>query len=418
MKKTFALAFIFMVLTKAGHTQNTLSLTLPEAEKRFLKENYQLLAQNYNIEQAKAEIITAKLFDNPEISQENYLYSTSEKKYLGTSYNTGYYSLEVSQLIKLAGKRNKNIQLANTGVKLEEYAYYDLIRTLRYELRSTFYKSYYLQQSAAVYKDQIAALNKLLAASEQQLKQGNIAGKEVIRIKSLLYSVNTEYNSLKNDIEELNTNLKVLIHVPAQTLLQLVAEPIHFESLKDKAYTALLDSAKTNRADLKYAQTAVTYAQQNLKLQKAMAIPDIELSMVYTSQNMPDKFLGMGVKLPLPLFNRNQGEIKKAKIAIDAQNNNYYQQENLLENEVYKSYIAALRAQELYDGMDKNFNHDFTQMMSDVTANFAKRNISLIEFLDFYESFKNNVLQYNQIRFDEINTKEEINYVTGTNIFK
>ncbi|RZK99387.1 MAG: TolC family protein, partial [Pedobacter sp.] len=147
--------------------------------------------------------------------------------------------------------------------------------------------------------------------------------------------------------------------------------------------------------------------------------PDVQLSLVYDLKgNYPEKYTGIGISMPIPLFNRNQGEIKKAKIAIEAQQTAYNQVENALSNEIFKAYQNAKRIESLMNNRDQYFNQDYQKLIDEVTKNFSKRNISLLEFLDFYESYKENVLQYNQLQYERINAKEEINFVTGTTLFK
>ncbi|MNW15365.1 hypothetical protein D3C71_2138410 [compost metagenome] len=68
--------------------------------------------------------------------------------------------------------------------------------------------------------------------------------------------------------------------------------------------------------------------------------------------------------------------------------------------------------------MDQNFGSDFSKLIGEVTKNFRSRNISLVEFIDFYDSYKESTLQLNQLKYERMNAKEEINYVTGSNIFK
>jgi cobalt-zinc-cadmium efflux system outer membrane protein len=405
----------------AAQTADTLRLSLPEAEQLFVKNNYQLIAQNYQTEQAKADIITAKLFDNPTLSVETQLYNSQTKRFFETSRTNGEYQAALSQLVKLAGKRNKNIQLAEAGVKLAEYQYYDLMRTLRYNLRSDFYKAYYAQQSALLYQQQIGSLQKLLSASEEQLRAGNIALKDMIRIKSLLYSLQTEYSNLQNSIEDMQTELKLMTRIKPEVNLVLVSDPSEEKGyqLDKTAYVNLLDSARNNRADLKLSQAGIGFAEKSLALQKAMAVPDVQFSLVYDLQgSYPNNYAGLGLSIPLPLFNRNQGEIKKAKIAIDAGKNQLDQQEATLENEVSNSYKTALRTENLYNSFDRNFNTDFDKLITEVVKNFKSRNISLIEFMDFYDSYRQSTLQMNDLRFQRMNAKEEINYVTGSTIFK
>ncbi|MET4140200.1 TolC family protein [Pedobacter sp. UYP1] len=417
----FGFALLGFSENAAAQATDTLKISLPEAEKLFIQNNYQLIAQNYQTDQARAEIITAKLFDNPELNVETQLYNSKTKRFFETSKTNGEYQASISQLIKLAGKRNKNIQLAKSGVKLAEYQYFDLMRTLRFNLRSNFYKTYYAQQSAKLYQQQIGSLKKLLSASEQQLKMGNIAMKDIIRIKSLVYSLQTEYNNLENSIEDMETDLKLMTNLKPDANLELTVDPAEEQAYQlDKAvYTSLLDSARTNRADLKMTQTGIDYAQKALSVQKANAVPDVQFSLTYDLQgSYPNNYTGLGMHIPLPLFNRNQGEIKKAKIAIDAGKNQLNQQESALQNEVFNSYKSALRTESLYKGFDKDFSSDFDKLIGEVIKNFKSRNLSLLEFMDFYDSYKESTLQMNDLKYQRMNAKEEINYVTGTTIFK
>ena len=405
----------------AAQSADTLQLSLAQAEKLFIQNNYQLIAQNYQTDQAKAEIITAKLFDNPTLSVETQLYNQDTKRFFETSKTNGEYQGSVSQLVKLAGKRNKNIRLATAGAQMASYQYFDLMRTLKYNLRSDFYKIYYAQQSARLYQQQISSLQKLLSASEEQLKAGNIALKDLIRVKTMVYSLQTEYNNLENSIEDMETDLKLMTNIKPDSILQLLMDPAAEQDyqLEKTVYNNLLDSARNNRADLKLTQSGITYAEQSLRVQKANAVPDVQLSLVYDLQGShPNNYTGLGLSIPLPLFNRNQGEIKKARIAIDAGRNQLNQQEATLENEVFNSYKTALRTETLYQGFDKTFPADFSRLMTQVIKNFKNRNLSLLEFMDFYDAYRTSTLQMNDMKYQRMNAREEINYVTGSTIFK
>lgn len=409
---------------RAGATfaqTDTLSLNLGKAKSLFLKHNYDLLASNYKIGQARAEMITAKLFDNPTLDYENLFYNHETKKFLQTSYASGQYAASISQLFKLAGKRNKNIKLAQTGVKLAEFEYYDLIRTLRFELVNTFYKTYFSQQSVKVYGEQINSTDQLLKAYDVQLKMGNVSAKDVIRIKSLLINLKAEQAGLLNELEDNCKDLKLLCGLDAGTSLSLTLDQADLKnrSIDEIPYSSLLDSARANRADLKLAKADLLYNERNLKLQKAMAIPDIEIALSYDLKgNYPEKYTGLGLKIPIPLFSRNQGEIKKAQIGIAAADMNIKKQEALLENEVHNSYKTALRNEKLYEEIDPAFSADFNTLISGLIQNFKARNVSLIEFLDLYDAYKENMLQLNKLQFERMSTRAELNYVTGSNIFK
>ena len=133
------------------HT-DTLSIKLDSAEKLFLGGNFILLAQKYNIQAQKALEIQAKLYPNPNLSVYYSLYNTQTKKFLpvGTGTSGGELSGQISQLVYLAGHRNKQVRIAEANTRIAEYQFYDLIRTLKYTLRTDFYNIYFLLHSAAV----------------------------------------------------------------------------------------------------------------------------------------------------------------------------------------------------------------------------------------------------------------------------
>ena len=119
----------------------------------------------------------------------------------------------LSQLILLAGKRNKQILLAKANVTLTEYQFFDLLRTLKYTLRTDFFNIYYLQRSAAVYEAEIRALQHIVDAYAQQQGKGYIAEKDVVRIRAQLYSFVSEYNDLINQINDTESELRLVLQV-------------------------------------------------------------------------------------------------------------------------------------------------------------------------------------------------------------
>ena len=110
----------------------------------FLDCNLQLLAQRYNIDANEALVLQAKLWPNPNFSVGHTLYSAQLHQFFPTGYNDET-TFELDQVILLAGKRNKQIKLAQANVNLTRYQFFDLLRTLKYTLRTDFFNIYYLQ---------------------------------------------------------------------------------------------------------------------------------------------------------------------------------------------------------------------------------------------------------------------------------
>jgi len=397
----------------AQNTADTLKLTLKQAEDQFLKNNLSLIIQRYNIDNASAGVITARLFQNPDFSFANGIHAS------GVPNAFSEQSVGVSQLFFTAGKRNKNIQLAKISVEQAKYQFFDLLRTLKFTLHSDFYNIYYQEQSAKVYDEEISSLAKTLTVFKTQYQKGNIAEKEVLRIQSQLYSLQTEYNSLLTSIDTTQSELKLLIKASPGSYID---PQVSFDDSKQMVsavpYQQLLDSAYANRYDLKYTKAAVDYNTLNLKLQKATAIPDVSLSLNYDKLgSYGNNFMSAGIAFSLPFFNRNQGNIQQARIAIDQSKVQFQSQQDLVQSDVATNYKNALRVEKLYGSFDPKFKDDFTHLIKEVNINYEKRNLSMLEFLDFYDSYKTNTIQLNNLQLNRVLALEQLNYATGTPFF-
>jgi len=423
MSRKFVVAYLIViaVVTCEGFPaqaqtpeKDTLKLTIKQTEDLFLKNNLQLIIQRYNIDNASAAVITARLFPNPDFGFSNGIYANDvPNAYSEQSFN-------VSQLFKTAGKRNKNIRLAKIGVEQTKYQFFDLLRTLKFTLRNDFYTVYFQRQSAKVYDQEIGSLVKTFAVYKDQYAKGNIAEKELLRIQAQLYSLQSEYNNLQTGIDTTEKELKMMLHAsPATVIEPLVNDDMTGKDIVSAVpYQRMLDSAYVNRYDLKYSKATVDYNSMNLQLQKANAVPDVSLSVNYDKLGAyGQNFLGAGIGFSLPFFNRNQGAIKQAQIAVDQSKVQLQNQQAMVESDVATNYKIALRLEKLYNSFDPKFKEDFNHLIQEVFKNYEKRNISMLEFLDFYDSFKTNTLQLNSLLLSRITSLEQLNYVTGTPFF-
>jgi cobalt-zinc-cadmium efflux system outer membrane protein len=421
LKKCLTFFFLlFITKAQAQITRDTLYVDLPKAEQLFLHNNIQLLAQKLSIDSARANIITAKLYDNPEFDVNTGFYNLNSKKFFDLSTENAEVSLQLSQLIKTAGKRNKNIAVTRTGAKMTEYAFFDLVRTLKYTLRNDFYNIYFQEQTAKVYDKEINSLKDIVTAYKEQVTKGNIAPKDLLRLQSQLYSLQAEQANMLNDIDDLQSEFKLLLRASPTAYVVAAYNTAQLDpKILDKySYKTLVDSASLNRYDLQQANLSVTMSKQNLALQKALAVPDLTLNAGYDRLGSYVKdYNSVGVGIPLAIFNRNQGNIKQAKIGIQSSEAQLDGMQDQVESQVANAYIGALRATQLLQSFDPKFEQDFNHLIEEVNKNFEKRNLNILEFLDFYDAYKQNVLQLNTLRFSSISQLEQLNYTTGTQIF-
>ena len=404
---------------KYAHAQDTLHITLPQAQTQFFNQNLDLLAERYNINIAKAEELQSSLYNNPEISFTGNIHNPEERKYFDLSNSTGDYSIGIEQVITLAGKRNKQVKIAQTNTRLAESSFAELVRNLLYTLRSDFYTLHFLQQSLSAYKTQIGSL-QLLAKTYSQLQlKGVVTLKDAIRIKSLLFSLMTEQTELLNQVHDVQTELQILLHLPNKYITaDLEKEVLHYSPVKNFTIESLIDSAYFNRADLQMAKDSIVLNEQNYLLQKSLATPDLTLGAAYQRRGgfVPNAtFFNAGIAIPL--FNRNQGNIKASKIAIDQTKISHNNSRFKIEKEVQSAYLKVLTTDKMLQSIDSSFYSDFESLLQSVLENFQKKNISLVDFTDFYDSYKTNILQFNQLQNEKMQAIENINFTIGKFLF-
>jgi cobalt-zinc-cadmium efflux system outer membrane protein len=399
--------------------QDTLRMTLPDAERTFLDSNFQLLAQRYNVDAQQALVIQARLYPNPNLSVGHTLYSAQLRQFFPTGPNDET-TLQLDQEIIIAGKRNKAVKLAQANVELARNQFFDLLRTLKYTLRTDFFQIYYQQRSVKVYQAEINALSQVVNAYAQEEGKGYISEKEVVRIRAQLYSFISEYNDLINSINDTESELRLILQAKPNFFIDPIVDTTAIGKLDPAQYTLsiLIDSAYHNRTDLQIARTNTRINQLNYDYQKALAVPDPSLSLGYDENgSFLFGYYGIGVSMDLPVFNRNQGNIKNAKSLISNTEATQRYTQATVDDNISTSLRKAFAQDRMIHAIDPKFAADFERLTGEVIKNYEKRNISILDFLDFYDSYKQNAVQLNTILFNRVSAFEDINYYTGTNFF-
>jgi len=419
MKQICFIGLLFLCTPKAVKAQDTVHITLPEAEEQFIQKNLSLLAGKYNIDIAKAQVIQAKVYNNPTLSLNGNIYNPQLHKVFDVSNKTGQYDIGIQQVIRLAGKRNKEIKLAETAVTLSQNQFFDLLRTLRYSLRSEFYNIIFLQRSITGYEQQIASLQKMSAAYDQLQLKGVVTLKDAVRIKSLLYSLRAEQSGFINQLNDAEAALQLLLqNNKAYYVARVDKDPVQSVTVNQFSMQALLDTAFENRYDLKASESSFLLSKQNYTLQKALAKTDLTIGADFDKRgSFVDNASFFTVAFDLPFFKKNQGNIKAAKISIEQSKTGVDLARQIVENDVQRAYTKVLNTDKMLQSIDPDFKNQFEKLLQGVNDNFQKKNISLVEFTDFNESYKNYMLQLNQLENDKMQAIETLHFAIGKTIF-
>lgn len=415
MKRCTLFLFLVCIMSSILCAQ---SLTLKDAEQLFLKQNLSLIAARYDIDMAQAQVLQAKLFENPVISLEQNVYNRLNGKYfdLGKDGESG---VEIEQIISIAGQRNNRIRLEKMNREMAEYQFEEVLRTLRSELNERFVETYFLIKSLAVYEKEITSLEHLLAEMKLQQKKGNISLMEASRLEAMLLSLKKERNEQQNNLVAMRGELNLLLCLPADAQPDPVLDEDILKQL-DLSQLSYADlSAKMfERPDLKIARTGIRTSQANLKLQKSLAFPEVSLKGNYDrAGNFINNYFAVGLSFSVPIFNRNQGNIKSARIEMmkaDKEKDYAMEKANM---ELFTAYSRLEKAAGLYQSIDSNLERNFEKLIVGVNETFRKRSLSLLEFIDYYESYKETCLQLYDTRKDLLLSMEGLNRTVGQNVF-
>jgi outer membrane protein, heavy metal efflux system len=407
--------FIFVTNVQA---QDSLRLTRRQADSLFLQNNLLLLAERFRIEAGQAQILQASLYDNPTVNVEVSAFNNQTRRVLDVG-GQGEKIVSVQQLLYTAGKRNKRIALATEAARLTEYELLDLLRGLRFELRSRFYAIYFQQRTVARFDQQIVTIQTTVDAYEKEYSRNNVSLRELVRLKALLFQLGNDRTEILLQLADDQRILRTYLGVqqPVQPIVR--NEALGRYQLPAQPDDTLQQMALRNRPDLHVAESLTRQAELNYNLQRALARPDMRVGSTYDQAGsyIPN-YVGLTLTTDVPLFNRNQGAIRAARSQISYQQLLQRQRAIQINNEVATSLQKVREVERRVQSVEGQFMDQFDLLNRGVVTSFQKGNITLIEFVDLIESYNQSIRELNRLKADRVGAYEELNYLIGEDLFK
>ncbi len=407
------------LLRKADEAKSV-RLTLEEVEKSFVERNLLLLAAHYQIEAKRALVLQAGLYPNPNVFLETNIYNHQTKQYFDATEN-GSQVLQVQQLFLLGGKIEKRKNVAKIGEALGENEFYNTLRTLKFELRKTFFALHFMRESILYYDQTIEALARTVKSAEVALSRRAITRAEYLRLKALNYFLRNERANIYVDIRLKEVSLRVLMNRPELADLEILPvvneKELENVALDNLERTRLLALAETYRPDIKAALLNLKLENANLDLQEANAVPDLAVGPVFNRANTYIRnYFGVTAQVTVPLFDRNQGNIEAAKQAIIARKQELINERMKLEGELAAAIIRAKEKDKIYRDFKGGHVPDFKELVDVMVKSYQKRYISVIELADFFETYRNTIVQLVDLKTQRTEALEQINFAIGKDI--
>ena len=330
MQKTVWIIILFVTVNAAaalGQSADSNApvqrLALSDARQTAFQRNWDLLAAKSGIDSATAQWIVAKEFPNPTASLSTTKLATHDMATTEGNgiWHRGYDTVAaVSQLIEIGGKRHDRQAAARAGTRGARARFYDAKRTLDQGVTKA-----YVAALLAGYNEQVLAESARFMKREEDIAQsrfsaGDLSDSDLKQIQISAEQFELQEAAAHAAAIQARIQVEILMGArqpkgdwtPADTLEQM-----------DAVVPPLPQAAAgAARPDVLAAEADLRGGQFNLKLQKAMRIPDPTFAIQYEHNPVPpgpppDDTFGIGVSFPLPLWNRNGGNIKAAQAAVE-----------------------------------------------------------------------------------------------------
>ena len=416
MKKIYytAIPIIFAMQTQA---QN---VTLDNLEAAFLQKNYALIANKFNADRVDAEIIQEKLWQNPtlSISEVNLwkTYNVEEQPYLFGKYGKNQQiSVELEQLIETAGKRKKRVAIKELEKNSALFEYEELLRELKKELRQTYFSLARIQSEKKELQNSVDFFEQMMTQYQRQADLKNVPKADFYRLQTELIGLQKDQIELENQEIEYINKLRLLTQNS-----DLNVNEIDFSRFNSHSKSIPFNAkqlAKEQNIALKKQENEINLAEKQLILEKAQRTPDLAFQVNYDrGGNIMRDFVGVGVSIDLPIFNTNKGNIKASEIVLN--------QQQITKNALHSELdISIDRLQNQISQLDKALiqwkklnNQEQLTMIDNYKKHLQNKQITLLEFIDFTQAYRESQKAYLDLLENYQNTFEELNYIVGQDL--
>ena len=297
----------------------TNTLSLAQARQAAFERNWDLLAAKSGMDAAQAQLIVAKEFPNPTFAYSTARIGNHENSTpLGNDLSSRSYDtiFAVNQLIEIGGKRHDRKASAQAGVIGARARFEDARRLLDQGVTKAYLAAVLAGENTRILTESAGLLQHETEIAQARLKAGDISDSDEKQIEN------------NADVFELQARSAAAAAVQARIAVEILlgsAEPkgdwTPAETLEQMAVAAPEIPTNGLRPDVAAAEADLNQSRYDLKLQKAMRIPDPTFT-VGEEHNPPgggppvDTLL-VGVSFPLPVWNFNRGEIKSAQATMD-----------------------------------------------------------------------------------------------------
>ncbi len=401
------------------------ALTWDQVKAQFEATNPALKADADNVDEMRAEEITADLRPNPQLNTtvDGTEIAPNDGHWhplVGTFVEPG-----VSYLHERDHKRELRLKSAQEGTAITESQHEDLKRTLEFTLRAAFVNTLEAKTVVEMAKADLAYYDHIIAISRDRLNAGDMASVDFARIELLRVNYESELQTAIVNLRTSKIQLLQLLNQDRTPLNQFdVTGNFEFSDT-----LAPLDSfrqiALANRPDLQAALQTIEQSQTNHKLAVANGSTDPTFGLWYTwnsAVNNPYPIdmqtLGGSVNIPLRIFDRNQGEKQRTQIDIDRSRQAAEATRAQVFSDVDSAYAEVQSNIDLLKPYKAKYNAEALNVRDTVTYSYQHGGASLMDFLNAQSDYRQVQLAYVQLIGAYLTAAGQLNLAVGQEVIQ
>jgi cobalt-zinc-cadmium efflux system outer membrane protein len=375
-------------------------VTIDQAVKEAVENNLGLLAERYNLSIADARIITARLRPNPVLSLgADYL------DFLGTGFNTkngagpGEVNARTDFVLERGGKRERRIEVAENARAVAQLQLLNTTRTLLMDVQSAFVDVLLAKESLALARENLKAFESIVDVNSARVQSGDLAKVELVRSQVAALQ-------FRNAVRQAESKLRVAAN-RLQSLMGRRSLSPAFDVAGDwrrETGPVTVEEVRTRALELRPDLLALSRdqarSQADLRLQIAQGKVDYTVGTEYHRQfwNARGNSLGFFFSAPLPVFNKNQGEIERARQEQQQIQAKIRALQKDIATEVQNAYQQYATAKDLLESFEKDMLAQARDVRETTVYSYRRGEASFVELLDAQRAFNDTMQGYNEAR--------------------
>jgi cobalt-zinc-cadmium efflux system outer membrane protein len=407
-------ALIVLLLAGLASAQTPVRITLEQAIELALAHSHTLKAARTQIQQNQAQEITASLRPNPTLAWDALFLPTFSPQNFNSNNlsNTQQFDVGASYLIERGGKRHRRMDAAGDTTAVTRYQVDDSERTLIFNVAQQFIDAQLAQSVLDFAVKDLKSFEETVKISEDRYRAGDISEGDLLKIQLQLLQFQTDVAGAEVAKVQALATLRQFLGFDAVAADYEVEGELAYQSAAVNLDDLRLRALK-QRPDLLAALQSIRAAQSQIALAKANGKVDLTAGLAY-SHVSDESSLSANFSIPLPIFDRNQGEIARTRFALTQSQENAEAASDLVLTDVRNNYEGLSTNQKIVQ-LYLNGYLKKAQDSRDISEYAYRRGAaSLLDFLDAERSYRSTQLAYRQALATYLISIEQLKAAVGT----